>query len=337
MSEPANRHLKVSDDGRTGLIHVKGLPLLKFNTDSRIPEGVQPKVLRITKTPRRWLLTLVFDLEVPAWPEPTLNSVGIDPGIKQVITAIDDTSQCLQIAGFKDSQHRKIKRRLTRKAQRQRDSALKEGRARFTSQKLRSGKTKSRFRWEGAPSRNYLKTIDRLRRVEQKRHDGMRGFQHRTTTELVRQYQTVCIEDTAIRNMTRSAKGTVENPGSKVRQKAGLNRSILFQGWSGIRAKLEYKCQSHGRNFVAIAAPNTSRTCSKCGYSDPANRPSQAVFHCQECNFQTNADVNAAENIRRQGLSILARAENQPGCAAGTRKGNKLTSEGTEHSSAPAT
>ena len=331
VSEPAVSHLKVSD-GKTGLIHVKGLPLMKFGTDRRLPKSVQPRVFRITRTPRRWLLTLVFDQEPTKWPQPQLHSVGIDPGVKQVITTIDETSQFLQIPGFDDSEHRKVRRRLMRKAQRQRDAALKDGRARFVSQRLRSGRTKSRFRWEGTPSSNYLKTISQLRKVEQKRADGRRGFQHRITTQLVRDYQTVCIEDSRIRNMTASAKGTIDQPGTRVNQKSGLNRSILSQGWYGIRAKLHYKCQWHGRNFIAVPARDTSRTCSKCGYTDPANRPSQAVFNCQQCGFATNADVNAAENIRRQGLT-LGRAENSstepPGRAAGGSKGQQAQWEGT--------
>ena len=328
ISEPAVSHLKVSDDGETGLIHVKGLPLMKFGTDRRLPKSVQPRVFRITRSPRRWLLTLVFDQEPTEWPQPQLHSVGIDPGVKQVITTIDETGEFLQIPGFDDSEYRKVRRRLMRKAQRQRDSGLKDGRARFVSHRLHSGRTKSRFRWEGTPSSNYLKTISQLRRVEQKRADGRRGFQHRITTQLVRDYQRVCIENSKIHNMTRSARGSVEEPGTRVKQKSGLNRSILSQGWYGIRAKLEYKCQWHGRNFIAVPAKDTSRTCSKCGYTDPANRPSQAVFNCQECGFATNADVNAAENIRRQGLT-LARAENSStllnclGVPPEARKGNK--------------
>lgn len=320
VSEPKVRHLKLSDDGKAGMIHVKGLPLTRFRTDGRLPKGIQPRVFRITRTPRRWLLTLVFDQEPGEWPQPNLESVGIDPGVKQVITAVDETGQFLQLQGFTDSEHRKARRRLMRKAQRQRDAALKDGRARFVSQRLRSGKTKRRFRWEGQPSRNYLQTVSRLRRVEQKRHDDRGGFQHRITTELARQYQTVCIEDSRVRNMTASARGTVEEPGTRAGQKAGLNRSILSQGWYGIRTKLDYKCRWHGRTFVLVPAMDTSRTCSRCGYADPANRPSQAVFHCLECGFETNADVNAAENIRRQGLS-LARAENSPGRAAGSSPG----------------
>jgi len=83
ISEPAVCHLKVSDDGETGLIHVKGLPLMKFGTDGRLPDDQQPKVFRITRSPRRWLLTLVFDQEPTEWPQPQLHSVGIDPGVNK--------------------------------------------------------------------------------------------------------------------------------------------------------------------------------------------------------------------------------------------------------------
>ena len=58
----------------------------------------------------------------------------------------------------------------------------------------------------------------------------MRGYQHRISHQLVRDHQIICIEDTATANMTRSAKGTIEKPGRNVRQKSGLNRTILAQG-----------------------------------------------------------------------------------------------------------
>ena len=224
-------------------------------------------------------------------------------------------------------------RRLRRKAQRQRDSALKDGRARFVSQNNRNGTTRRRFRWTEGPSRAYLKTLAQLRRVEQKRQDSLNGLQHRITSQLVRDHQVIAIEDTRIANMVRSARGTVENPGSNVRQKAGLNRSILFQGWYGIRLKLEYKCRWHSRTFVAVPAMNTSRTCSQCGSICPGSRRSQSRFECRDCGYQANADVNAAENIRRQG-EALARAGNSlnklPGRAAGGPSGQQAQTAGPE-------
>ena len=326
ISEPAVAHMKLSSDGKKGCIHVKGLPKLDFKPDGRLPEGVQPRIIRINRSPRRWNILLVFNQDLPEVPAPK-QSVGIDPGVKHLLTAVEDAGQITQVPGLKDQQHRKVMRRLRRKMQRQRDHALKDGRARFVPHKLSNGRTKRRFRWTEGPSRNYLKTLAMLRRVEQKRQDSLAGLQHRITTQLVRDHQVICIEDTQISNMVRSARGTVDNPGSNVRQKAGLNRSILFQGWYGIRMKLEYKCRWCCRTLVTVPAQNTSRLCGKCGSVDPKNLRSQTLFRCTYCGHTANADVNAAENIRRQGLNLLARAENgpkgPPGLAAGIPAGKE--------------
>ena len=326
LSEPAVNHLKVSENGKTGYIHIKGLPRLSFKIDGRLPINDQPRIIRITRTPRRFNILLVFNQEVPAVPAPK-QSVGLDPGVRLLLTAINEAGQVTQVPGLKDQQHRKVMRRLKRRMQRQRDAALKDGRARFVSHKLSTGRTKQRFRWTDGPSRNYLKTLAQLRRVEQKRQDSLAGLQHRITSKLVRDHQVICIEDTRISNMVRSARGTVENPGTNVRQKASLNRSILFQSWYGIRQKLEYKCRWYGRTLVAVPAQNTSRLCGKCGSINPKNRRSQSGFQCQDCGHTANADVNAAENIRRQGVTLLVRAENgpegPPGRAAGIPSGKQ--------------
>ena len=102
------------------------------------------------------------------------------------------------------------------------------------------------------------------------------------------------VEDLQITNMTRSAKGTRENPGRNVRQKAGLNRGILGSGWGLLVRRLKEKAP--GR--VATLKPHyTSQWCSACGQVDRDSRESQAVFRCTACGFVGHADVNAAINI----------------------------------------
>ena len=333
LSEPGVNHLKLSKDGSKGFIHVKGLPRLSFRIDGRLPLDQQPRTIRITRTPRRYNVLMVFNQEIPTVPAPN-QSVGIDPGVKQLLTAVDDAGQVLQVPGLKDQQHRKVMRKLRRKLQRQRDAAMKAGRARFISHRNKSGTVKQRFRWTEGPSRNYLKNLAQLRRVEQKRQDSLAGLQHRITSQLVKNHQIICIEDTRISKMVRSGRGTADNPGTKVRQKAGLNRSILFQGWYGIRMKLAYKCQWYRRTLVPVPAMNTRRLCCKCGSIHAGNRRTQSLFRCADCGHTANADVNAAENIRRQGLNLLARAENgpkgPPGRAAGNPTGKQAQKAGLE-------
>lgn len=94
--------------------------------------------------------------------------------------------------------------------------------------------------------------------------------------------------------MTRSAKGTVKEPGKNVRQKAGLNRGILAQGWGLLRRRTEHKAPGRVED---IPAPYTSLRCSACGWIDKNSRKSQAEFVCSSCGFTCNADTNAASNV----------------------------------------
>ena len=309
ISEPSTQHLKARPDG-WATIRIKGLPVIKFKSDSRLPKDEQPKVIRLTLKPRRLVISLVYQKAPKDIGIPTRASVGIDPGVKHNITAVSDDGTVLQIPGFNSKPHLKVKRRLLRKMQRQREHALKDGKARFTSQKTRTGKTKRRFRWNEQPSKGYLKTLTQLRKVEQKRQDSMNGHQPRVSHQLVKDHKIICIEDTQTSNMTRSAKGTTEEPGKNVRQKAGLNRSILAQGWYGLRTKIEYKADWYERQFIAVPAHHTSQRCSDCGYVEAGNRVSQELFRCMSCGHEINADINAAENIRCQGVETLARAGN---------------------------
>jgi transposase len=100
----------------------------------------------------------------------------------------------------------------------------------------------------------------------------------KTSTGLARRFDLIRVEDLKIGSMTRSAKGTRENPGRNVRLKAGLNRDILRSGW-GLLVR---------------------------GQVDRDSRESQAVFRCTACGFACNADVNAARNIAA-GHAVTAR------------------------------
>jgi putative transposase len=97
--------------------------------------------------------------------------------------------------------------------------------------------------------------------------------------------------------MTRSARGTLAAPGTRVRQKAALNRSILNQGWGELDRQFAYKTGWYGSQLVKVPAQRTSQTCSACGVVDPESRKSQARFRCVACGHSEHADVNAAKVI----------------------------------------
>ena len=139
----------------------------------------------------------------------------------------------------------------------------------------------------------------------------------------------VCIEDLQIRNMSRSAKGTAETPGKRVRQKSGLNRSILDQGWGEFRRQLDYKLAWRGGHLIAVAPHNTSRTCPQCGHVSKENRQTQAQFKCVECRYENNADVVGAMNVLERGQRLIA-------CGERVQSGRSLKQEPAEASLAQA-
>ena len=326
ISEPANKHIKFRKSG-IAEIHIKGLPILWFKIDHRINVLEQPRAIRITQHGRSLTATLVYEL--PNY-QPSLSkyqSCGIDPGVVQRLTVVNDQGQYQQIPGIDASQHRKTVRRLKRQMQRCRDAALRDGRAHWINVKRQDGKAKRRFRWNQKPSRKYLQVLAQLQKVERTRIKTLQAEEHRITTQIVRDHQLIAIEDTAISNMTRSAKETLANPGKNVAQKRGLNRSILSQRWYAISQKLEYKSRWYGRKFIRVLAQHTSQTCPACGNVDSSNRLKQAAFQCVRCGTRANADVIGAENIRCRGVATAAGVENSVQGPAPvnrrTRKGNK--------------
>jgi putative transposase len=133
--------------------------------------------------------------------------------------------------------------------------------------------------------------------------DRRNDWAEKLSTRLARRFDIIRIEDLNIPGMTRSARGTLIEPGRNVRQKAGLNRQIMSSGWGRLAHKLEGKAA--GR-VEKIKPHFTSQTCSRCGHVDRESRESQACFRCTACGFVCNADVNAASNIAA-GHAVSAR------------------------------
>lgn len=137
------------------------------------------------------------------------------------------------------------------------------------------------------------------RTVRNQRRDTL----HKLSRSLVDTYDLIALEDLRVTNMTRSAKGTAESPGTNVAAKAGLNKSILDAGWGVLQDMLIYKAESAGTDVVLVNPRNTSRTCHACGHVSADNRKGE-VFLCRACGHSAHADTNAARNILRLGLSL---------------------------------
>jgi transposase len=142
-----------------------------------------------------------------------------------------------------------------------------------------------------------------MARLKAREADARKDWAEKLSTDLAGRFDVIRVEDLRVRGMTRSAKGTVGEPGRNVRAKAGLNREILASGWGILVRRLEQKAP--GR-VEKINPAFTSQRCSACGHVAGENRKSQAVFACTACGFACNADGNAARNIAA-GHAVTAR------------------------------
>jgi transposase len=197
--------------------------------------------------------------------------VGIDRGV--AVSAALSTGQMLHAPGLTARERTRL-RRLQRKLARATRGSNHRGRVKHAIARLRARETDRRKDWA-----------------------------EKTSTNIARRFDLIRVEDLQIANMTRSGKGTRENPGRNVRAKAGLNRGILGSGWGLLVRRLEDKAP--GR-VEKVSPALTSQRCSACGQVDRDSRESQAVFRCTACGFAGNADVNAAINIAA-GHAVTAR------------------------------
>ena len=142
-------------------------------------------------------------------------------------------------------------------------------------------------------SKNSEKARIRLAREHEKVTDIRNDFQHKVTHRLASENQVVCIEDLNVKGMIRNHR---------------LAKSISDATWSGFYRKLEYKMEDHGGTLVRV--PRTypsSQLCSCCGYQNREVMDlSIRAWRCPECGAEHDRDVNAAVNILRKGMEILA-------------------------------
>jgi putative transposase len=144
-----------------------------------------------------------------------------------------------------------------------------------------------------------------IARLRARETDRRKDWAEKTSTDIARRFDVIRVEDLKIGNMTRSARGTRENPGRNVGAKAGLN---LSQGDPGVGVGLLVRRladKAPGR-VEKVNPAFTSQRCSACGQLDRGSRESQAVFRCTACGFACHADVNAAINIAA-GHAVTAR------------------------------
>lgn len=276
-------------NARWGAIFVPKIGYVGFRLSRPMPDDFGMATISVDHS-GRWHVS--FTAPQPDFVRsPTGAEVGLDLGIKRSVTSSEGEHHDLPALLTPGEAQRK--RRLQRRSARQ---------------------TKGSARCE--------RTLRSLARIAAREVDRRKDWIEKTTTDLVRRFDFVAIEDLRVKNMTRSAAGTAETPGTGVARKRGLNREIQRQAWSAFRRRLEQKAEA-ATSPVTVVAVNpafTSQRCAACGHTEKGNRESQARFSCLVCGHQANADVNAAINILAAGHAVSGRGgtPHQRPCEAST-------------------
>lgn len=241
-----------------------------------LPGGAYPSTVTVSRDRAgRWFVSMLVETTAEPLP-PVDRAVGVDLGVKTWAVVADDIdAETIDLPGSLATAQRRV---------------------------TRAQKRLSRTR-KGSHRR--AKARERLARAHARVADIRTDFLHQTSTRLVRDNQTVVVEDLAVKAMTRSTRGTVEAPGHRVAQKAGLNRRMLDGAWAEFRRQLEYKTVWYGRDLVvADRWFPSSKTCSSCGYLLDKLSLSTRRWTCPGCGAVHDRDVNAARNLRAFALGL---------------------------------
>lgn len=140
-------------------------------------------------------------------------------------------------------------------------------------------------------SNNRNKQRIRVARIHEKIVNQRSDFLQKQSTMLVRENQTICIEDLNIKGMVRNHK---------------LAQHISSVSWGKFFAMLEYKAQWYGNEIIKVPTMYpSSQTCNCCGYKNPlVKNLSVRKWECPNCHAKHDRDTNASINILKKGLSI---------------------------------
>ncbi|MEU8056954.1 RNA-guided endonuclease InsQ/TnpB family protein [Microbispora bryophytorum] len=232
---------------------------LEIRWSRPLPDGAVPTTVTVSRdSSGRWFVSLLCeDTIAPA--AATTNAVGLDAGITSLVTLS---------TGEKITNPKHERRDRTRLAKAQRGLSRK-----------------------AKGSANREKARHRVAKVHARITDRRLDFLHKLSTRLVRENQTVVIEDLTVRNLLKNGR---------------LARAISDASWTELRSMLEYKCAWYGRELVVIDRffPS-SKLCGACG-TITAKMPLNVREWTCDCGAVHDRDVNAARNILAAGLAASA-------------------------------
>ena len=291
-------------NGKWATVAIPKVGAVKVRLHRAMPERVTGA--RVVREATGWMLVVRGENRVvrPRQRRTERGAVGIDRGVAHTL-ALSDGSFIDQAATLGSGEKKRLYR-LECKAARQRAGAPRGHK----------------------PSRRLLRTYTQIGGIKARQARRRYEFAHQATAALLTTgVAALVVEDLRVKNMTRSARGTIDEPGVNVTQKSGLNRSILDKGWTQILTLLAYKADQAGARVIRVRPHGTSQTCHRCGSTAEGQRENQAVFRCAgpACGWTGNADTNAAIVIKHRGQEVASQDVEPNATRQATKRQNPKT------------
>lgn len=263
------RVLSIRKDGRRGTVRVKGLPPLSFAIDRPLPAR-HPNVVRINReSGGRITVMLVYQQRFrPHSPRfrgwPPDRPVGIHLGVASA-------GQLALVTADGPIYNRY------------------ESRPPGQSDALAKLQRRRRRATEAADGGAYARSVRGLFRRFRRQALSTQGWQHRLSTDLVRQHDFIAVDNVDVVAAARTMTEGGEN--------------VHNSGLGGIRRMLDYKAAVDGAVVVRVDTEEEYRLCSRCGQTNPETpHPPGPMFRCGSCSYMTRRDENAARNVLQAGL-----------------------------------
>jgi putative transposase len=256
---------------RDVVLHLPKAGAVKAVMHRALPPGARIKSVTVSSDGAWWNACLLYEREVDL-AEDRSQQAGADIGVCQpVATSGGEILALPRVTERQRERERRLHRSLSR---------TKKG------------------------SQNRRKAVRALARCKARQARRRKDAREKVTTRLAKNHGVVAMEGLNLCDLTASARGTIEDPGCNVAQKAGLNRALLDLGLGTTRLRLGQKLAASGGVLLLVPQAYTSRRCNACGFSHPDNRPNRDTFRCIACRQEADPDVNAACNIRDYALGL---------------------------------
>lgn len=171
---------------------------------------------------------------------------------------------------------------------------LKTGNPRYTERfkrKLRMEQKSLSRKQKGSKNRD--KQRIKVAKVHAKISNARRDYLHKLSTQIVRDSQSVYVEDLNVSGMIRNRK---------------LSKAIADSSWAMLVNMLEYKCDWYGKKFERQNPKHTSQDCSECGFRNTVLELKDRRWECPECETTHDRDINAAKNVLKKAVGTTVTA-----------------------------